>query len=303
MSALTGMCSFLRLMLALVVLGLGGATAFAEPPIWVVKSHGVTITLFGSVHLLPQGLDWEPPRLRKALASADDVWFEIPIDDASNLAASQAALAAGMQPPGRTLSGQLSKADRARLARAAKLCGVSLEDLDRLKPWYADIALSLASYRMAGAVLADGVERQLSADVPPTARRAAFETPEQQIGYLSSASTHDQIASLRETLGEVETGPATYQKLVDAWMSGDPDAVRREALQPMMDKAPGVYRDLVVARNRRWVTAILQRLHGSGQAVIIVGVGHLVGPDSVPSLLRARGVEVDGPATRPRRPH
>ena len=63
----------------------------------------------------------------------------------------------------------------------------------------------------------------------------------------------------------------------------------------MIKSAPGVYRSLVVARNRRWVDAIMDRLNGKGEAVMVVGVGHLVGPDSVPALLRARGVSVDGP--------
>ena len=31
------------------------------------------------------------------------------------------------------------------------------------------------------------------------------------------------------------------------------------------------------------------------ETVIVVGAGHLVGRDSVPSMLRARGVKVDGP--------
>ncbi len=63
----------------------------------------------------------------------------------------------------------------------------------------------------------------------------------------------------------------------------------------MMRDTPGIYRTLVVARNQRWVDAITERLHGRGEAVVVVGVGHLIGPDSVPSLLRARGVRVDGP--------
>jgi uncharacterized protein YbaP (TraB family) len=48
-------------------------------------------------------------------------------------------------------------------------------------------------------------------------------------------------------------------------------------------------------RNRRWADAITERLAGSGETVIVVGAGHLAGPDSVPTLLRARGVAVDGP--------
>jgi len=43
------------------------------------------------------------------------------------------------------------------------------------------------------------------------------------------------------------------------------------------------------------VPIILKRLEGQGEAVMVVGVGHLVGPDSVPALLRARGIPVEGP--------
>jgi uncharacterized protein YbaP (TraB family) len=285
----------LRFALAALLLALFAGAAAAEPAVWVVKGRAATVVLFGSVHLLPPHLAWEPAKLKRALAEADDVWFEIPIDDAANLAAGQAALAAGLQPEGLTLSAQLTARDQARLARAAQVCGLPAEGLDRLKPWFADVTLSVASYRMAGAAVEDGVERQISASLPPTVRRRAFETPAEQIGYLSAAPVPDQVASLRQTLDELDQGPASYRRLVRAWMSGDARALRREALKPMMTEAPGVYKSLVADRNHRWVETIAERLKGSGEAVVIVGVGHLVGPDGVPALLRARGFVVEGP--------
>jgi len=285
----------LRIALMILFLGLGASAAEAAPAVWVVKSQGATVVLFGSVHLLPPGLTWEPDKLKRALAEANDVWFEIPIDDAANLAASQAALAAGMQPAGQTLSAQLSARDRARLARAARECGLPVEGLERLKPWFADVTLSVASYRLAGAAVEDGVERQLSAELPPGVQRRAFETPAEQIGYLAAAPVRDQVASLRETLDELDEGPDSYRRLVRAWMVGDTRALRREALRPMMTLAPGVYKNLVADRNHRWVEAISERLRGSGEAVVVVGVGHLVGPDGLPALLRARGFKVEGP--------
>lgn len=286
----------LRLVLALLALALAVGTARAEPPMWVAHGRGgATVVLFGSIHLLPPGLDWEPPRLDQALAQAGDVWFEIPVDPASNLAASQAALAEGMQPPGHSLAADLTAADRRRLARAARACGLPPEGLEPLRPWLADVTLSVASYRLAGAEVGDGVERRIAAEAPASARRRAFETPEEQIGILASSPLPDQVASLRETLGELQDGPASYRRLVRAWMSGDVRAIRREAVAPMMRQAPGVYRRLVVDRNRRWLDRILARLDGQGEAVMVVGVGHLIGPDGLPALLRARGVRVDGP--------
>ncbi len=286
-----------RLTSALAGLGfwlLAGAAA-AQPPVWVAHGPHATIVLFGSVHILPPGLDWEPDRLKRALAKADDLWFEIPLDDASSLAATRLAARQGLQGPGESLSGELSAANRARLAKVAQSCGVSVEGLDRLRPWLAEITLSLAVYRQAGAVQEDGVERQIAALVPSSVPRRAFETAEEQIGFFANAPLADQIASLDETLGELDQGAASYERLVTAWMDGDTAGIVREALDPMITSSPGVYRSLVAARNRRWVDAIATRLQGRGEAVMVVGVGHLVGPDSVPALLRARGVSVDGP--------
>ena len=252
------------------------------------------MVLFGSVHLLSAGVDWEPPTLKTALAQASDLWFEIPIDPASALGAQQYAIKRGLLPDGQTLSAELTPTDRDRLANAAKICGLPVTLLDRLRPWYADLALSVASFRLADAHAESGVEQILSA-ANPTVPRQAFETVVEQIGFLADVPEKDQIDSLRETLGEVSTGPAVYKRLVDAWMAGDVKAIRREAVEPMIKQAPGEYRALVVERNKRWIPRIEQRLAGQGEAVMVVGAGHLIGPDSVVALLRRDGFRVDGP--------
>jgi len=46
------------------------ATAWAKPPVWTARGPGATIVLFGSVHILPHDLDWEPDALKQALAQA-----------------------------------------------------------------------------------------------------------------------------------------------------------------------------------------------------------------------------------------
>ncbi len=42
-----------------------GSPAQAKPPIWVVRSPHATLVLFGSIHLLPAGLDWRPREARR----------------------------------------------------------------------------------------------------------------------------------------------------------------------------------------------------------------------------------------------
>jgi len=283
-----------RLFLPLLLL-LAPAAASAKPPVWVVRDADSTIVLFGSVHILPQGLDWRPPALDAAIGKADDLWFEVPFDDASQLGAQRAMLAGGMMPEGQRMSDLLSPKGRKRLAAVAAEFGVPVEQLDRLRPWLAELTLTLAIYQKTGADGADGVERQISASAPPAARRMAFETPEQQIGFFANAPLKDQVASLEETLKESEDAEGQYKALVAAWMKADVRALDREAVQPLRKASPTLYATLVTARNAAWTQQILQRLHGSGHTVIVVGVGHLVGKDSVPNRLRALGVQVDGP--------
>jgi uncharacterized protein YbaP (TraB family) len=281
--------------LAAAMIWLAAGPAHAAPPVWVVHGAHCTIVLFGSVHILPPYLDWETPRLKRAVSHAREIWFEIPLDNASMAAASVAAETQGLQPPGQTLTSELAAKDQARLVVLAQAYAVPMEELDRLKPWLAEIRLSVASYRDLGATRELGVEHQILAGARPDVRTRAFETPEEQVAYLAQGQLPDQIASLEETLGELEEGSAGFHRLIHAWMSGDLTALSAESLDPLAKAAPAIYRTMVVQRNQRWLKTILTRLDEPGNAVVVVGVGHLIGPDGLPALLRAQGVRVDGP--------
>ena len=276
------------------VLALGAAPARAEPPVWVVRDADSEVLLFGSVHVLPPGLAWRPAALDAALRRADDVWFELPVDPATERETARIAGALGVLPVGQSLFGMLPPADAARLVRLAETYGVDKAALDRFKPWLAEVALAGALYGRAGADAANGVEQSVSASLPPTATRRAFETPAQQLSLFDQAPVDDQIASLRETLTELETDPDTYLKLLRAWMDGDTAGLERETAS-LREASPELYRRLVTDRNVAWVRALDTRLKGRGRSVVVVGAGHLVGADGLPARLRALGYSVQGP--------
>ena len=167
--------------------------------------------------------------------------------------------------------------------------------LDRLRPGRAEVVLGAAAYRKAGAGGDDGVERALAAQVPPTARRRAFETPREQIDLLAGAPPSEQIASLSATLKEMENEPDQYQTLVRAWMAGDLKAMDKEALAPLRKVSPVLFQRILTDRNARWAVALDRRLKGHGRTVVVVGMGHLIGPQGVPARLRALGYRVEGP--------
>lgn len=272
-------------------LSLGVAPARAEPALWTLRDADSTIVLFGSVHLLPEGLDWRPAGLDAALAAADDVWFETPTDNGqSGLLARQH----GTLPAGESLSAKLTPAGRERLDRLAGRYGLSPAALEGVRPWLADLSFSVAAIIAEGAAADSGVE-SLLANAAPQAEKRYFETPADQIGFLAGAPEADQLLSLEETLRQLDEEPQMFSALLQAWLAGDQAALERLGVSPVRRLSPVLYERLLAGRNRRWADQIQQRLAGSGRTVIIVGAGHLTGPDSVPALLRARGLVVEGP--------
>ena len=271
------------------------APALALPPVWVVHDHGAEITLFGSVHLLPQGVDWRPPQLDQALGTADQVWFEAPMDKAGQSAATQSATEHAFLPSGQTLPSLLSPAGRVRLAKAAKTMGLQVQQFDRLQPWYAELMISGAIYQQVGADSSDGVELTLWSQVPPTVERHTLETPQEQVGFFADAEMKDQLASLEQTLKDLGNAKHDYDLLLKAWLGGDLKTLDREVVRPLRKASPGLYERVVDQRNARWTAALETRLRGPGHTLVIVGMGHLIGPGGLPAMLRARGYQVDGP--------
>ncbi len=281
--------------LAALIALLFAAPAAAEPPVWIVKDADSTIVLFGAVHVLPKDLAWRPKALDAALATADDLWFETPVDADSQAEASRAAQANGYLPEGQTLDGLLTPVGRDRLTRVSAKLGLAPGALNRVRPWLADVTLGVVALNQQGASVDSGVERTLSAAAAPTAARKAFETSTQQIAFFADAPLADQLASLEDTLKQIDEDPGFYDRLIAAWARGDIRALEDMGLTPMKQVSLFLYDQLIVQRNRRWAETIATRMAGSGQTVIVVGVGHLIGPDSVPALLRARGFTIEGP--------
>ena len=66
-------------------------------------------------------------------------------------------------------------------------------------------------------------------------------------------------------------------------------------IAPMRKEDEALYRRVLVERNRRFADRIEQMAKGDRRIFVVVGVGHLVGPDGVPALLRRDGFKVEGP--------
>ncbi|HEX2559835.1 TraB/GumN family protein, partial [Phenylobacterium sp.] len=108
-----------RVVIAAALLTVAAGPAWAKPPVWIVRDADSEMVLFGSVHVLPAGLDWRPAALSQGLARADDLWFEMPMDGASEAESSVLAARLGMLPAGRSLQHLVPPKTWERLLSAA----------------------------------------------------------------------------------------------------------------------------------------------------------------------------------------
>ena len=269
--------------------------ALAKPPVWVVRDADSELVIFGSVHVLPPGLDWRPTKLGLALSQAEDLWFELPMGQATETEIAGLAASKGVLPSNQTLSALLSPAGAQALVKASQKYGLTPGFLDRLEPWFAEVALAGAEFRAAGANTDAGVEKSVDATAPASAQRRAFETAAQQIALFDEAPVAAQVASLEDSLVQMDSDPDAYARLIAAWMAADTAALEKDALAPLKKASPVLYTRLVSDRNAAWTQVLDQRLKGHGHTVVVVGVGHLLTTDGVPARLRALGYSVEGP--------
>jgi uncharacterized protein YbaP (TraB family) len=263
-----------------------------RPALWRVRSpNGVEATLFGAVHALPEGTAWRSPALDAAISRVQVVAFEIDDPPEAQTASLNQVLAEGVTAKSR-LSTKLSAQGQARLKTAAAKLGLDFDRLDQAEPWLAEIILSRALISDAKIPTGVGVEGQIVAALPPGTRMVGLERPGESAAQLRGAPEATQLAVLEQRLaGAGRDVRADYDRSLVLWLAGDVNGM--EAMVAEMSEGK---RNLMLwARNRLWLARISTLLSGRENVLIVVGAAHMLGPDGLPSILRAQGYTVDGP--------
>lgn len=265
-----------------------------HPVLYVARDVDSTLYLFGTVHIRHPNTPWGGPEAQAALNSADEVWTELPISPEDDARTQQLVLQQGMTDEAHPLSSYLTDAENRRLAALTQRLGVQGANLQRMKPWLASITLSFVPIMQAGYDPNSGVDRAID-EVADAAgkRRTAFETADQQIGFLANLSPALQREMLIETIDESEQGTAELDRLTTAWERGDVRALQRLVVDDTRRQYPELYDVLFIQRNNAWIERLMQEMQGSGVDFVAVGAGHLLGHDGLVEQLRRRGVHVE----------
>ncbi len=265
-------------------------TAEARPALWKLADADTTIYLFGTIHILPEGLKWRTPALEKAIAESQTLYLETEIGS-DPTAAAREMMKLGMAPGLPPLGERVPAEKRAALKAMIASTGVPEQALDRMETWAAALTLMAVSFQQMGLKAEAGVERGLATSYDGTTKPVkGLETAAQQFGFFDQLPEEAQRALLVGMIDNPAETKAEFEAMLAAWKSGDTDAIARtfdseKALSPELREV------LMTRRNAAWAEWLRKRLDEPGTVLVAVGAGHLAGRDSVQEMLKAKGLK------------
>lgn len=263
----------------------------ALAPIWKVSDADSSIYLVGSVHLLRrQDLPIDPV-FDQTYELCTEVVFEIDMAEMLAPETNQRILKLGTLPEGEKLADKIG-ADAAKQL-SAYLARKRLPPtlLDRYTPGLAFLTIENIEATSQGAQPDLGLEthffERTKRDQKPS---RGLETIEFQIKLFDQLDPETLREMLETTLAESQKddeGKSNLDLLIAAWRAGEMEVLNDIIRGEMADDAPE-RKALLTDRNRNWIPAIEAALAENTTTFFLVGTAHLIGTDSVVSLLEEK---------------
>ena len=281
----------MRIIRALLIVLLLSSQALAEKlPVWEIAGTSNRVMLMGSIHFLRASDYPLPAGMNAAYEQADQLYMEIDMDALDPLASQGVLMSMGTSD--RPLSESLSADAYAEASRRATDLGVPLTLFEQFEPWFAALSITQLRMMQLGFDPSWGVETQFMSKARTDGKTiSGLETLEQQLSFLDQLDASTQEQFLLQSLEDAAIIEQQVDSIVSAWRTGDGAALEALMLEDL-NAAPKLADALLVQRNRNWISQIIRLLDQPDNYLVIVGAMHLVGPDSVVTMLEERGLDV-----------
>ena len=181
----------------------------------------------------------------------------------------------------------------AALSKKAQDLGLPIEALKQFKPWMIALTLEAMEWQKAGFDQDLGLDKHFYDQARADGKLVqGLETTEYQISRFDEMPIDLQDHLLAETLKSIDTEQASVSRLIEAWRMGDGPAVERIVLKDLQQE-PQLYQRLLVDRNKNWLPKLEGLFARRGRAMVVVGAAHLVGPDGLLAIFKAKGYRVE----------
>jgi uncharacterized protein YbaP (TraB family) len=282
-----------RSIVSIVLVAFACTWASAESSVWMAQKGKSVMYLGGTCHLLRETDFPLPPEFDTAYKASDIVVFETDIGKLQDPSVQQKFLAKAMYTDGSTVDKHLSALTYKELSAYCEANGIPLDALRQFKPSMLMVTLTVMELMKLG-VTQQGVD-QFIYERANTDRKnvEGLETVDQQFNYVLSMADGVEDAFVAYSLKDMKDVRQNYENLVNAWRLGDSARLDQLMIADLKTRMPMLYKKLITDRNRNWLPLIEAYQTSPRTRFILVGVGHLVGPDGIIETLRKNGYKVD----------
>lgn len=255
--------------------------------LWKVESKTTTVYLLGSVHAAKKELYPLDDIITASFKKCDVLVLEIPMDDKSLKEAGFKLISAAKLPAGDAVEQHLDKETRKLYGEYVKKTKFPALLVRSYRPWFVALSITALEMQKFGYSEEHGIDRHFLKLAKKAGKPAeGIETLDEHIRALSTLPEKTQVLMLKETLEDVPNLKGELQKLFTLWKSGDPKKLDEAEFKRMRQKEyRPVYDNLIVKRNKAWMKKLDDYLKSGKRYFIVVGAGHLAGPDGLIELL------------------
>ena len=267
--------------------------AFAESSVWKAQKGSAVVYLGGTCHILRESDYPLPPEFERAYRASDILVFETDIATLKAPATQARFLAKAVYADGSTVDKHLSAKAYAKLDSFCEANGIPLQAFSQFRPAMIMTTLTLLELTKMGATQ-EGVDSFFYQRAQKDNKRVeGLESADQQIDFLLSMADGEEDAFVDYSIEDLKTMREQFDQLADAWRRGDQGKLVELMVTELKVRQPKLYRKLITDRNREWLPVISAYKMTPKTRFVLVGVGHLVGPDGIIAALRAKGYRVD----------
>jgi len=264
------------------------------PAMWKITDHDSTLYLFGTVHLMQPDINWQRRDMQAAFDDVGILFFETPDDEKSVLQTSILQREYGVYTNGERLSDQLDGINVNRLTAAAYNAEVPLARLENFKPWLAADILTVAGADIAGLRYENSADAQMRIKAI-TAKKSirALDTVETYFEAVAKQPDWVQMQAFEETIKNFNTLVSDTKTINAAWLIGNTERLETDVLIPAQESSPELYAALFTQRNKKWVKTLDEFMNGDTNAMVVAGIGHMLGEGGLPTRFEDLGFTVE----------
>ncbi|NKI96366.1 TraB/GumN family protein [Rhizobacter sp. SG703] len=260
--------------------------------LWRISKGGHDSWLYGTMHVARP--DWviPGPAVAAALRESERIALELDVTDADIARRLGAAQGPGGGEP-------LPQALEQRLQGQARAACIPDAISQSLSPVLLALNLAVTAGRADGLDPAYGIDAFIALLGHQLGKQVvSLETPEMQLEMLTGGTPEERVEMIDRTLADLEKGQTRrmLKRIADVWSGSRLDELERYASWCDCMKTADDRRDMkrmLDERNPAMAEQVAAWHDGGERVFAAVGSLHMIGPQGLPALLKARGYRVE----------